>query len=162
LKRLNIFESVQNRLNRRPALCRPSLPVNQCGCPALWPWPTGQPWAPLFARQLWRPRPPARGRCRPPELSTTASPLSLLLLPPRGHRPPPLFPTLCPRHRADCFQNNADRCPAPVVVLLSTVPELKPPPLLHRLHVRLIDSRRRRPLLLSGSHPSATASAASR
>jgi hypothetical protein len=68
--------------------------------------------------RCWTPR--AIDHCTDPPLPSSPAP--------HGRRPPPPFPSLGPRRRADYFQNNAGRRPAQVTVLLSTAPELEPPP----------------------------------
>jgi hypothetical protein len=68
--------------------------------PPLWPRPTGQPRAPLFAWQRRRLRRPAGGCCRPLELSTTTStPTPFFSCPHVDADPgPPRFLCSPPRH----------------------------------------------------------------
>jgi hypothetical protein len=129
-------------LSHRGGHAPPPSPVR-----ATAPPPTPAGWGPLTATLCCRPL------CR--------APLSHLLLPPHGRRPPSPFPSLGLCRRADCFKTTPAGVPSPFC--------RSPPdhahtqtPLLHRLRVCLIGSHHRRPLLLSGSCPTATASAASR
>jgi hypothetical protein len=79
---------------------------------------TAPPPTPVVWGQL-----PAAQHCR---LLHSPTPLSLLL-PPRGRRPPPLFPSLGLRRQANCFQNNVGRHPVPGCCSPHDHAELEPP-----------------------------------